>query len=197
MTAGRLEHIQGLPRSTGPGVTALPSKPGENARLAGALDEHFDLVWRSMRRFGVPESAADDAAQQVFLILAERLTTVAVGRERAFLLAVSLRVAANFRRLFERSREVPLEGHSPPIVETPEDLLQAKQQRDVLDQALATLPLEQRAVFVLFELEGFSLPEIADSLGIPLGTATSRLRRARRRFEMWVAEYQNPEDCRE
>jgi RNA polymerase sigma-70 factor (ECF subfamily) len=43
-------------------------------------------------------------------------------------------------------------------------------------------------VFVLFELEGFSLPEIAEALQVPLGTATSRLRRARGHFEEWVAE---------
>jgi DNA-directed RNA polymerase specialized sigma24 family protein len=42
-------------------------------------------------------------------------------------------------------------------------------------------------VFVLYELEGFSLPQIADTLQIPLGTATSRLRRARAHFEAWVS----------
>jgi RNA polymerase sigma-70 factor, ECF subfamily len=191
MTAGRLERIQGLPRSVGPGVIEFPIAAAERARLARVLDEHFDLVWRSMRRFGVPVGAADDAAQQVFLILAARLSELKVGGERAFLLAVSVRVAANVRRSLERTREVPLEPSAHVEAATPENLLEAKEQRDVLDHALATLPLEQRAVFVLFELEGFSLPEIADSLGIPLGTATSRLRRARRRFEAWVVEYQN------
>jgi RNA polymerase sigma-70 factor (ECF subfamily) len=42
-------------------------------------------------------------------------------------------------------------------------------------------------VFVLYELEGFTLPEIAEALATPLGTATSRLRRARDNFEAWVA----------
>jgi RNA polymerase sigma-70 factor (ECF subfamily) len=68
----------------------------------------------------------------------------------------------------------------------PEELYDTKQRRLALDQALATLSLDQRTVFVLFELEGFSLPEIAESLGIPLGTATSRLRRARAHLETWV-----------
>jgi RNA polymerase sigma-70 factor, ECF subfamily len=190
MTPGRLEHVYGLPRAANRGVSAFPTTPSERARLGRVLDEHFDLVWRSMRRFGVPDSAADDAAQQAFLIFAERISDVEVGRELAFLLAVSVRVAANFRRLFERAREDPLEPSAHVAEETPENLLEAKQERDVLDRGLATLSLEQRAVFVLFELEGFSLPEIADSLGIPLGTATSRLRRARHRFEAWVLAYQ-------
>jgi RNA polymerase sigma-70 factor (ECF subfamily) len=93
------------------------------------------------------------------------------------------------RRSLARNREVP----SLPIEladrsHDPERLLELKQRRQVLDMALDQLPHDQRVVFVLFELEGFSLPEVASSLGIPLGTATSRLRRGRQRFEAWVAE---------
>jgi RNA polymerase sigma-70 factor (ECF subfamily) len=72
----------------------------------------------------------------------------------------------------------------------PEQLLDSKQRRAALDRALDEMPLDQRTVFVLFELEGFLLPEIAESLQIPLGTATSRLRRARQRFEEWASSQQ-------
>ncbi|HYJ08959.1 MAG TPA: sigma factor-like helix-turn-helix DNA-binding protein, partial [Polyangiaceae bacterium] len=58
--------------------------------------------------------------------------------------------------------------------------------REELDRGLLSLPFEQRTVFVLYELEGFTLPQIGEALGIPLGTATSRLRRARANFEAWV-----------
>jgi RNA polymerase sigma-70 factor, ECF subfamily len=192
MTPDGLEPMPVQPRGSNPDKAVLAQSLAEKTRLARALQQHFALVWRSVRRFGVPESAADDAAQQVFLIFSERLADVESGRERSFLLAVSVRVAANVRRLFARSREVPLDGLEEALAAetTPEQLLEAKEERDVLDQALATLPLPQRAIFVLFELEGFSLPEIAESLGIPLGTATSRLRRARVRFEAWVTEHQ-------
>lgn len=92
------------------------------------------------------------------------------------------------RRRQERDPEQPSDGleHRPLESPTPEQLLESKQRRAVLDAALEALPMDQRTVFVLFELEGFSLPEIAESLQIPLGTATSRLRRARHRFEAWV-----------
>ena len=60
----------------------------------------------------------------------------------------------------------------------PEQLLAQKQRRAELDRALADLSHEQRVVFVLYELEGFSLPEIAAILAVPLGTATSRLTRS-------------------
>jgi RNA polymerase sigma-70 factor (ECF subfamily) len=61
-------------------------------------------------------------------------------------------------------------------------LLMRKRLRAQLDRALACLWDEQRSVFVLYELEGFSVPEIADLLTLPLGTAASRLGRARARF---------------
>jgi RNA polymerase sigma-70 factor (ECF subfamily) len=153
-----------------------------------AVTEHGQLVWRALRRFGVPERDADDAAQQVFLALSHRLHEVSAGKEAAYLMAVAVRVAANARRKLERSQELLSdELEAEAAGHTPEALLDQKQLREELDRGLLTLPLEQRAVFVLFELEGFSLPEIAEALGIPLGTATSRLRRARGHFEAWAA----------
>jgi RNA polymerase sigma-70 factor (ECF subfamily) len=164
----------------------------DEARLAQALAQHFALVWRSLRRFGVEEHAVDDAAQHVFLTLAERLPDVDPERERAFLIGLCVRVAANARRRRTRSPETPsddLEQHATKAPD-PEQLLQSKQRRAALDRALDALPIDQRSIFVLFELEGFSLPEIAELLQIPLGTATSRLRRARERFEKWVSVLQ-------
>ena len=63
-----------------------------------------------------------------------------------------------------------------------EALLDQRQARELLDVALAELPLELRAVFVLAELEEMTLPAIAALIGVPVGTATSRLRRARIHF---------------
>jgi RNA polymerase sigma-70 factor (ECF subfamily) len=157
-------------------------------RLRRALHEHFALVWRTVRRFGIDEGSADDAAQQVFLIFLDRLAEVLPGAERAFLVASCVRVAANLRRLRERRAEVV---HDDDLIDSraqsPEQLLQWKQLREQLDRALLALTAEQRHVFVLHELEGFSLPEVAASLSIPVGTATSRLRRARLAFEVAVS----------
>jgi RNA polymerase sigma-70 factor (ECF subfamily) len=139
----------------------------------------------------VPAQSADDVAQQVFLTFSERLTDVEPGRERAVLLSVCVRAASNERRRLSRVQETLVDEATldgAPDARTPEGLLLRKRQRERLDTALATLPLDQRAVFVLFELEGLTLPEIAEGLEIPLGTATSRLRRARARFEAWIAE---------
>lgn len=165
-----------------------PLPQAADDRLASALERYFALVWRSLRRFGVPAAEIDDAAQHVFLALSARLPEVLPEKERSFLLGACLRVAANARRRDLRRPDHPSDELDQRADDAPgpEELLVSKQRRAELDRALDELPLDQRTVFVLFELEGFSLPEIAESLGIPLGTATSRLRRARDRFEAWV-----------
>lgn len=170
---------------------AAPSSQDRNQRLTTAVTLHFDAVWRLLRRLGVREADVDDAAQQVFLALDRRLLDVPVERERSFLLSAAVRIAANARRQIRRSREdagLDDESESATDDTSPERALQHRQLMAELDQALSSLSDEQRTVFVLYEIEGRSLPEIAHSLEIPLGTATSRLRRARDGFESWLAE---------
>lgn len=186
---------------TRPGVAGVPLRlaaraqagwdPGQRTRLRAAVNQHSQLVWRTLRRFGVEVSAIDDAVQHVFLTLATHPSAPAPDKERAFLVGACIRVAANARRARARSREVLLE--LAPVAcadDNPEELLAWKRCRQALDVALDTLTLEQRSVFVLYELEGFSLPEIAESLELPLGTVTSRLRRARQAFSAWVDHHQ-------
>ncbi len=144
--------------------------------------DHVDFIWRSLKRLGVPPADVDDATQQVFLIASEKMAIIRPGSERAFLLAVAGRVASHARRADQRRRaaqqklsEIP----PPPAAPDPEHLTQNLQARDLLDQVLDYMPDEVRAVFVLFELEELSITEVARLLGIPRGTAATRLRRGR------------------
>lgn len=186
--------------SQGAASRALASPPKVESSTQGALvsprvvravERHHEVVWRMLRRMGVPERDADDAAQHVFLTFARRVSEGGeIESDERYLLGVAVRVAANVRRKRERSLEVAtteIEAASASQEHTPEALLEQKQMRERLDLALSSLADEQRAVFVLFELEGYSLPEIASTFGIPLGTATSRLRRARGHLEQWLA----------
>ena len=182
------------PSEVSDGAVAGPRTEHDEQRIALALAQHFAAVWRALRRLGVHEGGADDAAQHVFLQLAQRIATVEAGRERQYLMGIVMRVAANARRKQARTLEEPSEelDQEASSSRNPEHLLEQRQRRQRLDEALATLPEEQRQVFVLYELEGFSLPEIASTLRIPVGTATSRLRRARSAFEAWVDEHLPP-----
>jgi RNA polymerase sigma-70 factor, ECF subfamily len=158
-------------------------------RIAGLVREHYGFVWRLLRRLGLREGDADDAAQQVFLVAVNRLVAVERARERSFLYGVALNVGARARRSQQRRREEPLdaaaEGASP--APSAEQLLERRQARDALDALLGEMPEELRVVFVLYELEELSTPEIAELCELPLGTAASRLRRAREDFEQRVA----------
>ena len=71
-----------------------------------------------------------------------------------------------------------------------EQLLMRKRLRERLERALASLSDAHRAVFVLYELEGLSVPELAELLELPLGTAASRLGRARAKFAEAAARQQ-------
>jgi len=64
----------------------------------------------------------------------------------------------------------------------PDELLEWKRRRELLDEALDALDVELRSVFVLFELEDLSTADVSELLEIPPGTVASRLRRARVRF---------------
>lgn len=160
---------------------------GRDARLRAMVTDHFAFVWRSVRRMGVPEAGADDAAQEVFLIASRRIDTIDPGSERAFLFATARRVASTARRTALRRREVPIADASPEHpAPGPEELTDRKRARELMDQILASLDDDERAVFVLYECEGMTGPEIAKLLELRLGTVASRLRRARASYQRAV-----------
>ena len=169
----------------------LGAKLEQDARVAELLRAHFRDVWRIVRRFGVPENSADDAAQEVFIIASRRLSDIAPGSERPFLFASAVRVAANVRRSLGARRECAEEEGSLDRVDprpSAEALLDQKRLRQMLDRVLDQMTDDLRVAFVLYELEGMSSPEIAELLSIPVGTVASRLRRAREAFELSAAK---------
>lgn len=169
----------------GSGCPAAATPDGA-ARLRRLVDVYFDFIWRSLRRLGVPEADADDAAQQVFLVVARKLPLIDPNNERSFLFGTALRVASDVRRARRRRREDPTEpGGADPCDggPGPEDLVAQRRARELLDEVLESMSLDLQTVFVLFELEELPTPEIASLLGIPVGTVASRLRRAREEFQ--------------
>jgi RNA polymerase sigma-70 factor (ECF subfamily) len=156
------------------------------ARFRRMVDQNLDFIWRSLRGLGVPAGAVDDAAQQVFLVAAQRIAAIAEGAERSFLFSTARGVAANARRSRARSREEQGEAAIASCADVgadPEQVLSAKEARGALDRILEGLPEDVRTVFVLFELEGLTAAAIAELLALPAGTVASRLRRAREEFQ--------------
>jgi RNA polymerase sigma-70 factor (ECF subfamily) len=150
-------------------------------------------VWRVLRRIGLSPADADDATQQVFLVVARRYDEVRVQNPRPFLYGVATRVAANALRGLRRRREEPMEiaagaaAHEP----APDELLEQRRARALLDELLGHLPAELRRVLVLAEIEQLTAQQIAELEAIPTGTVRSRLRRARATFHALLAQSQS------
>lgn len=159
------------------------------ARLDGLVRRELGSVWRLLRRFGLDSAEADDATQQVFLIASRRLADIDPRRERAFLLATAIHVAQKAHRSRARRRETHDENLSEQrdSAPDPEELLDRRRARNLLDAILQAMSEDLRVVFVLYEIEELTLAEIAALLEIPSGTAASRLRRARADFRARVA----------
>lgn len=179
-----------LPAAADPSLT----REAARARLARMVERDYRLIWRLLRRLGLPQAAADDATQQVYLIAAERLADIHEGKERSFAYGTALRVAQSFRR--QRQREPrDLESYEHTLAARgpdPEQLADQHRARDQLDAVLARLPLDLRTAFVLFELEGLTSPEIAALFELPLGTVASRIRRAREQFRALAKPHGEP-----
>jgi RNA polymerase sigma-70 factor (ECF subfamily) len=175
-----------------PAALSSPAVPTARADARPRLDvifaTHFDFIWRSLRRFGLSEDRADDAAQQVFMIASRKLDAIAEGSERSFLFGTAMRVASDIRKSAPVRREVLQEDLGLDLEggPRPDDLLEQRRARELLDKVLDAMDFDLRAVFVLFELEELSTNEIASLLSIPHGTVASRLRRAREDFERGV-----------
>lgn len=153
-------------------------------------DAHFAFVWRSLLRLRVPEPSLKDAMQDVFVVVHRRLPEFE-GRSKVstWLFGVCLRVAKDYRRRAHVRREV-LDDRDfaavPDLDSDPSAGASRQEDRRLIEAGLDALDLDQRAVFVLFELENANGEEIAEALNIPLGTVYSRLRLARQTFKRAV-----------
>jgi RNA polymerase sigma-70 factor (ECF subfamily) len=147
---------------------------------------HATFVARFLTRLGARPSDLDDLVQEVFLV-AHRHGGFTPGRGRAttWLAHIALRVASTARRGLRRRREENDDGAMTAYPATGADPHRSAEVTESLarvERALASLNLEQRAVFILFEIEGETCEVIALGLNVPLGTVYSRLHAARKKF---------------
>jgi RNA polymerase sigma-70 factor (ECF subfamily) len=144
----------------------------------------YNLAYRIL---GQPEPAAD-ATQETFLSAFRHIRQFRGGSFRSWLLSIAnSRCYDEFRR---RSRSPATnsldqardEGTAPDPADTsptPEDSAMRGELRRYLQEALLTLPYEQRVVVVLSDVQGMPYEEIAEATGVALGTVKSRLSRGR------------------
>jgi RNA polymerase sigma-70 factor (ECF subfamily) len=167
---------------------------------------HFTYVWHSLRRLGIPEKDLPDVTHDVFLTVARALS--GYDRTRAlkpWLFGVAFRVASDHLRLHRHAREVLALGEAdrpdilpdmvpdivpgmvPDMAPSPEQALLDQEARALVVACLAELEVSQRAVLILFDIEGQDARQIALALDIPCKTVYSRLRAARLGFSAAAA----------
>jgi RNA polymerase sigma-70 factor (ECF subfamily) len=168
------------------GAPAETSAAGPAAPELGAIyAAQVTYVWETLQRLGVRAGDVEDIAHDVFITVHRRLTDYDPGRPiRPWIFGICLRFASDYRRSARIRREVGADAAAEPVDRAPraDDQLAQRQARQLVLDALSALPLEQRAVFVLHELDGVAMPEIAVTLDAPLNTLYSRLRLARKQF---------------
>jgi RNA polymerase sigma-70 factor (ECF subfamily) len=171
-------------------VAQVPPAPDFHA----VYHQHIRYVFRTLRRLGARPAELDDLAQEVFAVVFQRWSDYDPTRPlEPWLFGIAFRVCSVHRRT--RSRRVPevaLDGVDPAEDDgaDPETSLADRRARALVLRALDALEIEQRAVFVMHEIDEQPIPEVARALGIPLNTAYSRLRAGRARFAARVRRLQ-------
>ncbi len=155
--------------------------------LADLYETQLDWVIATLRRLGVRDAELDDAAHELFLVVHRKLHTYDVSRPlRPWLFGIAYRVARDhFRRGSARLRLV--EASLPAQAVDLESQAGARHQLARILRALSSLDHERRATFVMYEFDGFTVPQISKVLGCPPNTIYSHLRRARKHVHAYLA----------
>lgn len=184
MTARQLDPEEAA--ETGPALPSPDAVPSPEALFR----TRAQFVWRVVTAHGVSGADAPDVAQEVFLIAFDKLKEFDPGRGSldTWLYGIAARVAANHRRKAHLRREAP--GDLPDGVEhaDPGEGIDRARLLTRLDSALAAMEPSKRDVFVMFEIAGLTMHEIAHAAGCNLKTAYGRLYAARRELTALFGE---------
>lgn len=162
------------------------------ATFGDIYKEHFDFVWRSVKRLGISDALMDDVVQDIFLVVHRKLPEFQ-GRStiKTWLFGIVLRVVSGYRRTARRKPSISMIPDSIKDTKRTNPLESAAKSEavEILYKLLDSLDDEKREVFVLAELEQMTIQEIADTMGFNVNTVYSRLRAARQAFERAVQRY--------
>jgi len=157
--------------------------------------QYADFAWRCLRRMGVPHEDLADAMQDVFLTVHRTLSGFQERSSASTWVFTICRSVARDRRMRAFRRYEVVAGDNLPdqvdLRADPEAHAEHNQRLRTLETILAGLDTDLRNVFVLFEIEAMTGDEIGEALGIPAGTAYSRLALARAAFRRSLSRVQS------
>lgn len=156
--------------------------------------DHHAFVWRIVRRLGVPASGVDDAVQEVFVVLHRRRAELDFsGSVRGLLYGVARRVAKRSRDKATAAARLRVVGPSTAR-DNPEADTATRQKAEALQAALEALDEGKRMTFVLADIEGLTMPEVAAAMEVNVNTSYARLRAARKTLGEAIARHHAEEE---
>jgi len=160
------------------------SGPAQGPSFREVFEAELDFVWNCLRRLGIPERDLEDEALEVFLRVQNALGDYDATRSiRPWIAGFAYRVACEYRRRpRHRFERMGSEIDAPATSASPEQCAEQSEERVMVAAALDRVDGLRRAVLVLHDVHGYSIPEVAANCDIPLNTAYSRLRLARAEF---------------
>jgi RNA polymerase sigma-70 factor (ECF subfamily) len=165
---------------------------GDPAAFTTLVHRHRDRLWAvALRTTGDPEEAAD--ALQDALLKAHRSAASFRGDAQVttWLHRIVVNACLDRLRRAKARPTVPLPEHDSAHPIEPSDPLGRRELAWEIDRALRTLPGDQRAALVLVDVEGYSVEETAELLGIPTGTVKSRCSRGRAKLVPLLTHLRN------
>jgi RNA polymerase sigma-70 factor (ECF subfamily) len=176
-----------VPASVAPWLHRQRVEPEPILDFARVFDAHATFVWRVLRRLGVPDADAEDAVQEVFIVVhAKSREYEERGSIRSWLFAISRQVASHRHRSVARRERTRAALPEAPPPANPQELAMRGEAVALVQAFLSQLEESQAIVFYLADVEGLTAPEIAAALDVNLNTVYGRLRVARQRFEAFV-----------
>lgn len=151
-------------------------------------EEWFDHVSRWVAALGASEADREDLVQDVFIVAHRRLASFDGGNLAGWLYQIARRKVRDYRSLawvkhFFAASRMPLIDSTLQTLTGPLDHLETSEKAKLLQELLMALNHEQRAAFVLFEIEGLSGDEIARLQAVPINTVWARIYKARRKLQ--------------
>ena len=154
---------------------------------------HKERVFRTCFRILSDLSLAEDAAQDVFLRVFDRIRSYGERSEfSTWLYRLTVNHALNVLERERRRQKAPGRDEPSGRSPAPDEALARKESSEKVQELLSSLPPKHRTVLVLREIEGLSYKEIAGVLRIPSGTVMSRLSRAREDLKRRWLRFQDP-----
>jgi RNA polymerase sigma-70 factor (ECF subfamily) len=146
--------------------------------IAQLVAEHHRAVYQYAYRLTGSAPDAEDLTQQVFLTAQQKLGQLRKPESaRSWLFAI---LRNCFRKSCQRQQPIPAENLRLNVNTIPAKIPDSESiDRERLQQAVNELPARYRLVLAMFYYESCSYREIAERLGVPIGTVMSRLARAK------------------